>query len=358
MSGIYGLLNRSAADDTLINTIGQRIVFDASQEYIARIEADLARAISVFVEADTEDYKERYKLPGGGRMQRRNQQSGGGAVRQYGEWDVAYPLEDFDDQIAVDDVEFAYLTLQEYQLHLDTIQTRYINTVRFEFLQKLWKNTNTTFVDPRKGSLTVVPLANGDAVTYPPVLGSEDEATDDHYLETGYAATAISDTNNPYVTIKEELVEHFGETTGGENIAVFINPAEQPETDLLTDYTPVVDRFVRAGDDVDVPENLPNVPGIIQGRCNGVWVVQWRWIPAGYMLGVHLEAPAPLKRRLDPAATGLPRGLALVSDSMGDYPFREAHWRARFGFGVGNRLNGVALKFGNDGSYTIPTAYA
>ena len=116
MPGIYGLLGRSATDDTIINTIGQRLVFEASQTYVQSIEADLARALSVFVEGDTQDYKERYKLPGGGRMQARNQQSSGGAVRQYGEWDVAYPLKDFDDQIAVDDVEMAYMTLQEYQL--------------------------------------------------------------------------------------------------------------------------------------------------------------------------------------------------------------------------------------------------
>lgn len=358
MSGIFGILGRSASDDAVINTVGQRLVFDAAQEYVTRINDDLMRALTVFVEADTEDYIERYKLPGGGRMQRRNQQSGGGAVRAYGEWDVAYPLEDFDDQIAVDDVEFAYMTLQEFQLHLDTIQARYINTARFEFLQKLWKNTNTTFVDPRKGSLTVVPLANSDTVVYPPVLGSETEATDSHYLESGYVATAITDANNPYVTIREELVEHFGETTGGENIAVFINPAEAPETNLLTEFDPVIDRFIRAGDNADVPVNLPSVPGIILGRCSGVWVVQWRWIPAGYMLGVHLEAPAPLKRRVDPAVTGLPRGLALVSDVTGDYPFREAHWRARFGFGVGNRLNGVCMELANGGTYTIPTAYA
>lgn len=358
MSGIFGILGRSPSDDTMINTVGQRLVFDATQEYVARINAEIEAALAVFVEEDTEDYKERYKLPGGGRMQRRNQQSGGGAVRAYGEWDVAYPLEDFDDQIAVDDVEFAYMTLQEYQRHLDTIQARYTNTVRHEMLLKLFKNTNTTFVDKRKGSLTVVPLANGDAVVYPPVLGSDTEATDNHYLNAGYLATAISDSNNPYEMIREELVEHFGENAGGESIAVFINPAETAETELLTSFDPVPDRFVRTGDNVDVPVNLPRVPGIILGRVSGVWVVQWRWVPATYMLAVHLDAPAPLKRRVDPAATGLPRGLAMVSDSTGDYPFREAHWRARFGMGVGNRLNGVVVEVSDDGAYTIPAAYA
>lgn len=356
MSGILGLINRSATDDTYVNTVGQDLVFEATQTYLDRINTDIQSALSVFVEETTTGYKERYKLPGGGRMQKRAPHSSGGAVRAYGEWDVAFPLEGFDEQVAGDEVDVAYMTMAEYQRHVDTIQIRYINALRYEMLLKVFKNTNTTFSDRLKGSLTIVPLANGDTVTYPPVLGSESEATEDHYLESGYAATAINDDNNPLITIKNDLYHHFGQMTGGYDIVVFINNDERNEIEDLTDFTPVEDRYIRSGDNVDIPFQLPSVPGEVIGRSNGVWVVDWAWMPDNYMFGVHLGTPAPLKMRVDEAGTGLPQGLALVSNDT-RYPFQAAHWRARFGFGVGNRLNGVVMELGTGGTYTIPTAY-
>jgi len=192
---------------------------------------------------------------------------------------------------------------------------------------------------------------------YPPVIGSESEAIEDHYLATAYAATAISDTNDPFATIRDDLNHHFGDNVGGENIVVFINPAEEPETTALSDFTSVEDRFIRSGDNTDVPFNLPGVPGIILGRVSGVWVAQWRWIPATYMLAIHMEEPAPLIRRVDPADTGLPSGLTLVQTDE-RYPLSSSYWEHRFGFGCGNRLNGIAMELGTgDGTWTIPGDY-
>jgi hypothetical protein len=76
------------------------------------------------------------------------------------------------------------------------------------------------------------------------------------------------------------------------------------------------------------------------------------------MLGVHLEAPAPLVMRVDPSDTGLGGGnFGLVVEDM-DYPLQSSYFERRFGFGVGNRLNGYALEVSTDGSYAPPTAYA
>lgn len=358
MSGILGYFKRSTTEDTYLNTMGQRMVFDAVTQYVERINADLMAAMTVLVGGPTEDFKWMYRLPGGGRMAKRAPGTTGGAVRPYGSWEVALPLEDYDAMIVADEVDWAYMTAGELQLYLDSVQAQYINAFRHEMLVKMFKNTNTTFTDRLKGSLTIVPLANGDTVTYPPVLGSETEATDTHYLESGYAATAISDTNNPYVTIYEELVEHFGDRTGGENVLVMINQAEAPETKALTDFTEVPDADIRSGDNVDVPAGLPMAPGRILGKTNNCWVSQWRWMPANYMLGIHLDAEAPLMMRVDPAGTGLPRGLAMRTGPSSDMPFEGSRWGARFGLGVTNRLNGVVMELGDGGTYTIPTGYS
>lgn len=358
MSGLMGYFKRSTTEDTYINTAGQTMVFDAAQLYLDQINAEIMQDMSLLVQAPTSDYKWMYRLPGGGRMQKRAIGTTGGATRPYGSWEVALPLEDYDGLIIADRVDWAYMTVGEMQLYLNNIQIQYYNTFRHEMLVKLLKNTNTTFVDRLKGSLTVVPLANGDTVTYPPVLGSETEATDNHYLESGYAATAISDTNNPYETIYEELVEHFGDATGGENVLVLINKAEAPETKALTDFDEVPDKDIRSGDNVDIPQNLPMAPGRIIGKVSNCWVSQYRWMPANYMIGIHLDAEPPLGMRVDPAETGLPQGLNVVPGPSPQAPFEGSEWSARFGLGVVNRLNGVVMELGTGGTYTIPTGYS
>lgn len=356
MSKIFGALNLNDTDRVFSSTQGQQVVLDLINVYVARLNADMEAATRIFVGQQTSNHSLRYKFPGNGYMQRRGQMSRPASVKSYGGYDVAFPLEDFGDQIAGDDVSMAYMTVGDLERHMATVTTDYQNTVRFEILNRLFISTNPslTFIDPLWGSLTVKGLANGDADTYPPVLGSLSEATENHYLESGYAGSAISDTNNPFPTIRDELEEHFGAVTGGENVVVFINNAETAKVEALTDMDLVVDNFIRSGANISLPINLPNVPGRIIGRCNGCWVVEWRWIPAHYMFGVHLEVEPPLYWRNDPADTGLQPGLQLVAREVA-FPFETAFWRLRFGVGCGNRLNGVAFELGSGGTYTDPT---
>jgi hypothetical protein len=356
MAGIFGALGFGDTDRIFASTQGQTVVLDAIQTYLNRVNNDLNMALSIFVEGDTEGYTERYKLPGGGRLRRRGTDGRYGVAKASGGWDVAYPLEDFGSELGGDDVVLAYMTAGDMDRHLSTVTIQNVNTVRFEVLKALFNDSNATFVDALHGSLTIRRLANTDGSTYPPVLGSESEADEDHYLESGYAAASISDSNNPYITIRQELEEHFGASTGGDNIVVFIHPDEVPETEDLTSFHPVIDSSIRAGANTDIPVNLPMVPGKILGRVEGCWAVEWRWMPSGYMLAIHMDAPAPLKRRVDPADTGLGRGLQLIVNEQ-QFPHQVAVYRHRFGLGVANRLNGVVMELGTGGTYTIPTAY-
>ena len=357
MSGIWGLIGINENDYAYVNTIGQQVVYEATQMYLNRVNADMMKAMGVLVQGNTDLHQERYKLPGGGYLARRGGAANSPESKAYGSWDVAYPLEDWGAQVAETDVAMAYMTPQDYRLHVESVITRDINTVRFEILRRIFKNTTDTFVDPQWGSLTIQALANGDAVVYPPVIGSNAEATDNHYLESGYAAGSISNTNNPLITIRNELTEHYQRSTGGENVVVFFNSAQIALVQALSSFTDVPDQFIIVGQDTDVPTGYPDVPGKIIGRADGCWVVQWDWIPAGYAFGVYLGAPAPLRMRIDPAATGLGVGLQLVAQ-RDEFPIQSAEWRHRFGVGTANRLNGVVMEFGTGGTYTIPTAYA
>lgn len=362
MGQLLGLLNiaEAAADKTYVQTVGHRLVYDAVKTLMNSYNAEIAKAKKVFVERTTSDFKFRYKLAGGGRLQRRGGLAQSAAVKATGYWDVALPLEDFGAQFGGDDITLAYMTAAELDRHLDTIFIQDVNTVRFEMLKALLNSGQKTFVDEYQGSLTVEPLANGDSVVYPPAVGSETEATDNHYLESGYTAASISDTNNPYPVMRAELVEHFGgPQQGGDNIVHFINSAQSALTRALAAFDGVTARFLNPGANTDTPVNIPSgLPGTVIGYVSsGGWIVEWDWIPSGYILGMHMDAPAPLLERIDPEQTGLGTGLQLVAEDE-EYPLQSSHYRHRFGFGAGNRLNGVVMELANGGTYTIPTAYA
>lgn len=355
MSKIFGLAGLSASDYQFVRKADQRLIYDAINQLAARVNNDMMDSMRLFVQETTQVYTERYQLPGSGYMQRRADGARGPAVKAYGSWDVAYPLYDYGEQVAATDIDMAYMTPAELDRHVQTVINGYQNAVRRDILTALMVATNVTYTDKRNGTLTCVPLANGDSVTYPPVIGAVAEATENHYIESNYAGSSISDTNDPVVTIVDELEEHFGTMTGGSNIAVFINNAQTAKITGLTNFVDYTDMGVREGSNTATVNGAPDIPGKILGRHrSGAWVSEWRWIPASYVMGIHLEAPAPLKQRVDPVETGLPQGLALVSTAA-EYPLEASEWRARFGFGVANRLNGVVVELGTGGTYTAPT---
>ena len=360
MSTIFAMAGLTASDYQFARQADNRLIYDAAVEFIAARVAQLTIAESVFIAGQTEKSKWRYQLPGGGRISRRATGTRGPVVKATGSWDVAFTLEDYGERVADDEVPLGYLTPAGFQSAIDTVLIRYVNERRHQILHRLLDDQGgspATFIDLRLGSHSIQPLANGDSVTYPPVLGSTSEATDDHYNESGYVSSAISDTNNPYPTNVDEVLEHFGESTGGDNVVTFINNAEESVTRDLTDFDEIEDRFIRSGSNTDVPFGLPSVPGKIIGRTNSTWVSVWRHMPATYMLSIHLDVEAPLWERHDPAETGLPQGLTLVAQDEGTYDMLSWDWRGRFGFGVGNRLNGAVMEVANGGSYTVPTAF-
>jgi len=172
MASIFGHLNLNDSEYVFEAVEGQEVIYETATEYLARINAELAAATGIFVEAQVDIFKERYKLPGSGYLSRRNVAGRYPAVKATGYWDVAFPLEDFGAQSVGDDVSMAYMTIRDLELHLQTVVTQSVNTDRFELLKALFNNAQDTFVDPLHGSLSIEPMANGDAVVYPPVLGS------------------------------------------------------------------------------------------------------------------------------------------------------------------------------------------
>lgn len=361
MSGIFGALNVSDTERAFVNQIGQELVFEKVNELLARYNAEVALQLSCFVEETTEVYQKRYLLAGGGKLQQMGTMAPAAGVKRYGYYDVAFPIRQWGAQLAGNRVSMAYMTLQELDKHLDTIMVQDLNTLRYRILVALFEDTNLSWTDPIHGALTIKRLANTDGTLYPPLAGTESEAEDDHYWETvtSYAVTDCSDTQNPAVDLRDEIVEHFGGRGSNErNFVVFHNEDMTPEFAALTGYTEIPDQFIRPGEDTAVPEGWPPVPGRIHGRLTGAWLSEWAWIPATYAMGLLLEVPPPLIMRVDPADTGLTPGLQLVATDK-QHPMTGAHYEHRFGLGVGNRLCAAIMEIsGGNGDYAPPAAYA
>lgn len=360
MSTIFGLAKITASDYAYVNNMNQELLYSGAQQYINMANVATQQAISAFVDpTPTTNFKERYQLGLTGRMQRASEETTGKQVARTGSWDVAYPIWNFHEGLALSDVDAAYMTPNELQLHVDGILTRAMNAKRHEILYRIFNNTQDTFTDKRHGSLTIEPLANDDSVVYPPVEGSESEATEDHYLISGYAASAIDDTNNPVETLVNDLVHHGINRTEDIPVAIMINSAQQTKIEGLTNFVPFIPRPIQAGQDTDqvLMPNRP-VPGKIIGYVRGyAWISVWEWIPANYMVAVNLEAPQPLKMRVDPAETNLGNGgLQLLPQERNGVLTFDA-WRLRFGLGGANRLSAAVMEL-DTGSYGIPTAYA
>lgn len=362
MSTIFGLAQLSASDYQFMRKVDQQLIYNAVNQYVQITNQYRATAYSLFVEGRTEKFQERIQLGMTGQMQRvRSSGAKPDAVRRSGSWDVGYPLESFEDAVNTTDIDLAYMTPTEFQAHIDGVINRANETYRFEILKRLFKNTSDTFTDPRLGSVTVQPLANSDSTVYWPVAGSNTDATVNYYAGTSYAASAISDTNNPIATATDALTLRWGRMTGEIPIVTLINSAQAAKVRALSNFYPFVPTAITAGGNTDIvnlPSQLANAAGLqVIGYTDSSWVAIWDWIPANYMLSVHLTAEKPLKERIDPAETGLGSGLQLVAKES-DFPILYNIWRLRFGIGASNRLNGYVQYVAGTASYTIPTAYS
>lgn len=363
MANIFGHLNLSDTDRVFNQTTGQAVIFEAATDYVNRSTEELNRLMSVFVARNTSDFKLRYYLPGNGYLQKRNSDGRYGAVKATGSWDVSFPLEDQGAMIAGNDVDMAYMTVQELDRHIKTVVQQNVNTVRYDVLTALTAGTNGTFIDPLHGSLTIRRLANTDGTLYPPVIGSMTEADDQHYLETNFTTATIADAYDPWVglggnnvNIIADLSEHVGWNAGSSEIVSFVNIAEVPYISALTDFEPVDIRQIQEGTQTASPVQVPtNLPGTVIGRHRaGAWIVHWDRIPATYIVSVHTGVEPPLLKRVDPADTGLGTDLQLVAQDE-QFPFKESIWRHRFGVGAGNRLSAIVVEVATGGSYTDPT---
>jgi hypothetical protein len=361
MGQLFGSIGLPDSERAFTSVQGQQVMWKETQRIFDLWQADMEAAMALFVQGTTTNHKERYELPGGGQSQDEDDASGASmsaSVKRSGSWDVGYPLAQSGDALSYDDVALGYLTLGQYEAHVQTVINRNNNWVFYKILKALMNNTNVTYKDKIFGSLTCVPLANTDGTLYPPVYGSVTEAEENFYLAPDYSESGISSTNNPFLLVRQKLEPHYGFPQGGSPIVTLVNSSAVEYARALPGFNEYTYRYLEPGADVTTLTGLPGLPdgGRIVGFCDGSLIYEWPRMPTGWMAGIHLEALKPLKRRIDPADTGLAPGLQLTTKTL-DSPYRTSRWRNRQGFGVGNRLGAVMIALNGTSSYSVPTIY-
>lgn len=353
--GILGLNDQFAS----VSDVGEQRIFTAVNQLAAAQSAEVEAISRMLVESDTTRHTEYYYIPTGGRMQEAGRLTRPGAVKGLNRYSVGYPLRDARDQVAYDDISIAYMSVTEVQAHISTVFNRHMDWVRYHQLRAIFNKTNEVFADETENmEITVRRLANTDGTPYPPLFGYDiqDSLTDhNHYLVSGYAAAAISDINNPFPVLRNHIAEHFGQ---GVDVVVFVNPDHEAVISALTG-------FVEAGDpalsqpatETALVGRAPRVPGVIAGRVNRTWVSLWQSIPPNYMFAFDPTLAPPLKRRIDRATGIMGRGQLSLVARQTEFPLQESFWRDRRGYGVGNRLNGVAMELTVDVTYDTPAEF-
>lgn len=343
----YGFVGYEDIADERVVDGRVEIVTDAIAASVAEHNRQVNEALAELVEFTT-DYTTRVKVGGSGTLQPLDEWGNPLPVKPAGYYDVAFPIQGGGTAWGTNRVSRALMTVAEADRFTYDMLRRDADWMRRHIIAALFDNTSWSFVDEEKGTLTVQPLANGDAVTYARNNGTF--ATDTHYYAQ---AAAIADAANPFPTLRTELNEH------PENAGPFVAYiASDLRTSVmgLSNFVDVADANVNPG--IMVPQ-LTNAIGRgmgdeVLGYVDGVWIIEWSSLPSGYGLAVARGARSKaLKMRQYPA--GALQGLFTENHSP-DGNLLEMRYLRYAGFGAYNRVGALPFYIGG-GAYAIPTGF-
>lgn len=355
MTTVLGMVGLNNDDFLRVGQVDYNILQDAVRAYVDNAVDAMQDSMSIFVEEVTTEYQEKMQLPMTGEMSQTVSGAEVPPVTVLGDWTVAYPLYEFSEGLVATAVDYAYLTPAAFDKHINGLLSRYSSRVQKEILRAIFDDTAMTFNDPYRGNLTIEALANTDGTLYPPDITGEDPTERQAYIAAGY--TTLSTVNNPFPAMRTYYSNIYG-TPANNDVIAFIHSDEVSGLQSISGFTEVRPEFTQLSDAQEYALANKFLPGEILGRVNGVLVSRWDYIPSGYIVGLH-TAPgvaAPVKMRVDPADTGLGGGRLQFLEAPTSHTKAFNYWRARFGMGVFNRLNGYIVQL-TLGSYTVPSAY-
>lgn len=344
----YGFHNLQNVFDRRVSTVGVATIATAIQQSVDEHNRQMNALIALFAQRTT-DFQIQYRTPALARLQPSDEQGRARPIRPGGQYTVAFPLQRGLAAWGSTYEANVKMTVEEANEATNTLLMADARWMRDHILAALFDNAGFTFTDDEHGALAVKGLANSDSVTYQILAGADSQATDTHYLAQ---ANAIGDADNPFDNIYAELMEH--PDNGGEVVAL-IPTNLRAATEALTLFNEIEDPALRPSANRDVLIGTLGVetPGVLFGRVNQVWCVEWRSAPSSYILALCTEGERALAMREHPEAEL--QGFKKDAD-RNDYPYLEGQWARRAGFGAKNRVGALVYRVGN-GSYAVPTGY-
>jgi len=205
----YGFTGLQSLFTSRVSEVGVNRVWTAVQESADEYSRQVSGIMATMVERTTQA-QEQVELPSSGTLQPLDEWGNPVPVKPAGNYQVAYPIQGGGTAWGTNRITRQLLTVEEANRFTLDAMRRDSDWMIRHILASLFDNVTWTFNDKvgpngakGLGDITIQPLANGDTVTY--VRRTGDAATDDHYLGQ---ANAISDSDDPFPTIKTELSEH------------------------------------------------------------------------------------------------------------------------------------------------------
>jgi len=353
---LYGFESLATLSAKRVSEVGVMRVYDAIREATAEYTRQMNGIMASMVMRTTVA-QEQIELAGDGTLQPLDEFGNPLPVRPSGYYQVAYPIQGGGTAWGSNRVSRALMTVDEAQRNTQDALRRDADWVSRHFLASVLDNTTWTFNDrvgpngaKGLGNITIQPLANGDSVTYNRRGGSA-KATDTHYLAQ---ANAIDNSNNPFPTIRDELEEH---PSNSGPIVAYVASSLRSSIENLSTFVEIDDPNLAYGnDETRVGRQISAGPGDeVLGyiRGDGIYVVEWRSMPAGYMVAHATGAGEFVKMREYPAESL--QGF-FPEEFSPDGNLQEMRMIRYAGFGVANRVAAVVQYIGG-ASYTIPTGF-
>lgn len=349
---LYGFLEHRDIFRDQLNAQNIEVVNTAIQASVDEHNRQMNALNGLFVEVTTE-YKKRFKQMSSHKLQPLDDNGRALPVKAFGYYDMAWPIQQAGTAWGANYVASKKMTVEDANNITLAMLEADIRWMRQHLMAALFSNTTWTFSDDQWGDLTVGVLANNDTVKYQIISGNDAPATDNHFYGQ---ANAINDgADNPFVVGKDELMEH-PENSG--NVIALISSSLKADTLALDTFYEKSDPNIRLGSGLSELTGSIDVavPGEMLGydAASGVWISEWKSLPAGYGIMVCTGGERPLRQREDPE--DVLRGFNRVAD-RNDHPFYESQWLRRAGFGAWNRVGAFVFE-ASDASYDVPTGYA
>lgn len=347
MAMIYGFHNLEDAASANAND-NENLVVDAIAQATAFYNAEIAQTLSSLTFRTTEHVLG-VKPADSFELQPVDEWGRAVPVRRAGGKQVGFPLQRFQGSIAYSYEASLKMSVQDVNDILFGMQQADARKLGKLVLAGILDNDGWTYQDERYGNLSVLGMANGEA-DWLYFRSSGGDATDNHYSAQ---AGGIVDATDPFIALQAELVEH-PENIG--QIVAFVNGADVPAVNVLTEFFPSPDTRLQLGSANTALVNGQNVPApgrFIGYHSAGIEVREWSSWPAGYVGAYSSGGLKALAFREDELAQL--QGFGPIADRE-DFPYLQRIFQRKAGVGAYNRVGAAVRRVGN-ATYQTPAGF-